>query len=165
MHNVPTRQPNRDWLTVLRLYLSWVLVANLVWETSHLPLYTIWRDAAPSQVAFAIFHCTGGDVLIAGASLLGALLLWGSARWPGERYWAVAAIAIVGGFAYTMFSEWLNIEVRGTWTYTDSMPRLPLVGTGLTPLAQWLVVPTVAFWWTRHRFRKVTKMEAALHDQ
>ena len=153
MHDVSTRQRTRDWLIVFRVYMSCVSVGNLVWEIAQLPLYTIWHDATPSKVAFAVLHCTAGDVLIASGSLLGALLLWGNARWPAERYWAVAAIAILGGVAYTMFSEWLNTTVRGAWAYTSSMPRLPVVGTGLTPLAQWLVVPTTAFWWTRRRRR------------
>jgi hypothetical protein len=25
-------------------------------------------------------------------------------------------------------------------------PRLPIIGTGLTPLVQWLAVPTLALW-------------------
>jgi hypothetical protein len=48
----------------------------------------------------------------------------------------------VGGAAYTVFSEWLNVEVLRTWSYTALMPRVPLLGTGLSPLVQWVVVPT-----------------------
>jgi len=44
-----------------------------------------------------------------------------------------------------VFSEWLNVEVRATWTYTDQMPVLPPLGTGLTPLLQWLIVPTLTW--------------------
>jgi hypothetical protein len=31
------------------------------------------------------------------------------------------------------------------------MPRLPLLGTGLSPIAQWFVVPTAALVWARRR--------------
>src|SRR3546814_2774681 len=61
-------------------------------------------------------------------TLLGALILAGDPRWPQARFHAVAALAILGGLAYTIFSEWLNTEIRGSWAYTDAMPQLPLVG-------------------------------------
>jgi hypothetical protein len=40
----------------------------------------------------------------------------------------------------------MNITVLGSWSYAESMPRLDLGGIeiGLTPLAQWLVVPPLA---------------------
>ena len=53
--------------------------------------------------------------------------------------------AIVLGIAYTNLSEWLNVQILRRWSYTAAMPVLPLVGTGLTPLLQWLIVPGIAF--------------------
>jgi hypothetical protein len=126
-----------------------IVPAHLAWETAQLPLYTIWRKGNWSEIAFAAVHCTAGDVLIAGVSLLGALLLLGGARWPDERYVAVATLTVVVGIAYTTFSEWLNTQVRASWTYSDLMPTLPVTGTGLSPLAQWVVIPIAAFWWAR----------------
>lgn len=142
---------NLAWLTALRRYMAVIVPANLAWETTHVPLYTIWRKGSWSEITFAVLHCTGGDVLIAGASLLGALLLLGSARWPNDRYLAVAMLTVGIGVAYTIFSEWLNTQVRASWTYSDFMPTLPLTGTGLSPLAQWIVIPLAAFWWARRR--------------
>ena len=40
------------------------------------------------------------------------------------------------------------------WAYGSAMPRLPWLGTGLSPLAQWLVVSAPALAWagrTRNR--------------
>jgi len=119
-----------------------------------LPLYTISHEGSTSEILLAILHCTGGDILIASMALLGALLVAGDRRWPNARFHAVAAIAVFGGFAYTLFSEWLNTEVRGSWAYTELMPRLPVIGTGVSPLVQWLVVPLAAFWWARHPFTR-----------
>ena len=48
------------------------------------------------------------------------------------------------GVCYTVFSEWLNVFVREGWAYTDWMPVLPLLGTGLTPVLQWLLLPGLA---------------------
>jgi hypothetical protein len=46
-----------------------------------------------------------------------------------------------------MFSEWLNIEVRGAWAYRDTMPVIPVIGMGLSPFLQWIIVPILAFKW------------------
>ncbi|KAB2916385.1 MAG: hypothetical protein F9K29_11600 [Hyphomicrobiaceae bacterium] len=137
------------WLLVLRRYLIAIAFGNLAWEFAQLPLYTIWHEGSAKRIVFAAVHCTGGDVLIAGSTLVGSLLVLGGSRWPDRRYERVAAAAVVGGLAYTLFSEWLNTEVRGSWAYAGSMPQLPLIGTGLAPLMQWLIIPPLAFWWAR----------------
>ena len=109
------------------------------------PLYTLWRTGTVGEIVSAALHCTGGDVLIATASLVLALIAVGSSAWPRERFLPVVVAAMVLGLGYTAFSEWLNIEVRRTWAYSDLMPVLPWLGTGLSPLAQWLVIPALAF--------------------
>ena len=48
---------------------------------------------------------------------------------------------------YTVYSEYLNTVVRGAWAYTEWMPTVPWLGTGLSPLAQWLIIPTVTLIW------------------
>jgi len=53
------------WRRALRIYLAAVAVANLIWETLQLPLYTIWQSGAVQSQAFGIVHCTIGDVVIA----------------------------------------------------------------------------------------------------
>ncbi|MBL8381210.1 MAG: hypothetical protein JNM79_25305 [Burkholderiales bacterium] len=92
-------------------------------------------------------------MLIAAAGLLSALLIAGKPSWPGTGFGPVAGITIVAGIAYTVFSEWLITSVRGSWTYTDATPVLPLLGVGLTPVLQWLIVPSIAFWFVRDQAR------------
>jgi hypothetical protein len=133
------------WLSAIRWYLAVIAVGNLLWEFAHMPLYTLWRTGTVGEIVFAAAHCTGGDVLIATASLVLALIAVGSPAWPSERFLPVAVAAMALGLGYTAFSEWLNIGVRRAWAYSDLMPVLPWFGTGLSPLAQWLVVPALAF--------------------
>jgi hypothetical protein len=133
------------WHHVLRRYLLAILVGNFAWEFAQLPLYTIWYEGTVGQIVFAALHCTTGDVLIAGSAVLGTIMIAGDARWPYTRYWTMAVIAVLIGLAYTVYSEWINTEIRGGWAYTTWMPTLPLVGTGISPLLQWLVVPPLAF--------------------
>jgi hypothetical protein len=118
------------------------LFVNLVWEFAQLPLYTMWRSEPWPRIAFALFHCTVGDMLIGGSALGFALIVAGRG-WPPEARARrrVAILTTLVGVAYTIFSEWLNVEIRHAWAYTDLMPRLPPLGTGLTPVLQWLFLP------------------------
>jgi hypothetical protein len=137
------------WLRPFAHYVGWMLAGNLAWEIAQLPLYTIWREGTAGQIVFAVLHCTAGDGLIAASALALAWFLAGRPRWPSQGYGRVAIIAIAAALTYTVFSEWLNVSVRGAWAYADAMPKLPPFGTGLAPLLQWLVVPGITFWWLR----------------
>lgn len=129
---------------VLR-YLAIVIPANFAWEIAQIPLYSIWREASPADVAFAILHCTGGDALIAAASFGLALLVTGRhARHLGAARRRVAVTTIAIAVAYTVFSEWLNVSVRGNWAYSPWMPEI--FGIGLSPLLQWVFTPALGFW-------------------
>jgi hypothetical protein len=53
-------------------------------------------------------------------------------------------MALSIGVGYTIFSEYLNTVIRRSWTYAELMPTLPLLGIGLAPMAQWVVVPSAS---------------------
>lgn len=125
-------------------YLAAMLALNLVWEVAQLPLYTLWVEGTPGEIAFAVLHCTGGDALIAAAALALAILLTRSWHWPSQGWARVTLVATLIGLGYTVFSEWLNVDLRQSWTYTAAMPRLPPWGTGLAPFLQWLLLPPLA---------------------
>jgi hypothetical protein len=132
--------------TILR-FLGAMAAGNLLWELGHLPLYTLWVEGTWGEISYAVLHCTVGDMMIAGICLLVSLAFIGRSIWPRGRFGAVALATILMALSYTVFSEWLNTEVRGSWAYREAMPRLPGLGIGLTPILQWLVVPVLAFRW------------------
>src|SRR3546814_8106405 len=102
-----------------------------------MPLYTLWETGTASAIGFAALHCTGGDILIALASVMLALFLAGRPAWPRSDSRRVIVITVILGLSYTLFSEWLNIEIRQCWAYREAMPVIPLVGTGFSPVLQW----------------------------
>ena len=101
------------------------------------------RSCSPPRIALR------GDLLIATSALVLALIAFGRPDWPARGFAPVATAAILIGLGYTVFSEWLNTEIRRSWAYAELMPVLPFLGTGLSPLAQWIVIPSAAFWWAR----------------
>lgn len=144
---VPQAQIRVRWspgLVAFGWYLALLLPANLAWEAAQLPFYTIWTEASARAIAFAVLHCTVGDGMIGAFSLAAALVLLGAREWPARGAASVAVVATAVGLGYTVFSEWLNVEIREAWAYAETMPRLPPLGTGLTPVLQWLVLPPLA---------------------
>lgn len=142
-HRPAATTPARQ--TGLRYVIATVAL-NLIWEIAQMPFYTLWLTGSGPDITYAILHCTVGDMLIASVSLTAARVILRARHWPEERALSVAVITIALALAYTVFSEWWNVEVLQAWAYRNIMPRLPLLGTGLSPLLQWLVVPLLAFW-------------------
>jgi hypothetical protein len=146
---------DREALALLALrYFPWFAALNLMWETAQLPLYTIWTDATYGEIAFAVFHCTLVDVLI-GATALAITLTLTRTRAPEDWRWVrIAILLVLLGAAYTAFSEWMNTTLL-RWAYSALMPTLNLGGIkiGLSPLAQWVVVPLLALYLTRSSVR------------
>lgn len=138
-----------SWLSWLRRYLLSLAIANLLWEALHMPLYALWNEAAPRQIITYGIHCVGGDMLIGAASLLLALVAFAKPDWPSSRYWRIGIAVTSLGFLYTLWSEWYNVIVVHRWAYSAAMPVIPRVGIGVSPLAQWLVIPAAGFWWAK----------------
>jgi hypothetical protein len=134
------------WRFIALRFLPWFAGLSLAWEIAHTRFYTIWTEASPAYLAYSIAHCTLGDLLIGLASLALALTMAREGRLHAWRLAPVATLTTGFGTAYTIFSEWMNVRLLQSWTYADSMPTLPLGGfeMGLTPLLQWLLLPTLA---------------------
>lgn len=132
------------WRFVFARYLPALAVLSTLWEVVQLPLYTLWWEAPPTSIAYAVFHCTVGDVLIGAGALLTALIATRSGALRDWNWILVNTVAVIFGLAYTVFSEWLGTGVRASWTYTEWMPVTPFVPIGVSPLLQWVVVPLAA---------------------
>lgn len=121
------------------LWAALAFVLNLIWEIAHVRLYTIWAAEDGMSVAWALLHCSLGDVVIAVAMFALAGIVLRRADWPASRPWTGGAIVVIGAVAFTAWSEWYNVYRAGNWGYTASMPMI--FGIGVSPLLQWIVLP------------------------
>lgn len=133
------------WRFVLARYLPVLGAANLIWETLQLPLYTIWYEQDAGTQAYAVLHCTAGDILIGGSTLVLAVILFGGREWPRSRHGSVLAVAMLLGVAFTVMSEWISTRITLGWQYAEAMPVVPPFGTGLAPLLQWVLIPPLTY--------------------
>jgi len=110
-----------DWARALRRYLVASVALHFVWEVVQLPLYTISSKGTLQQQAFAVFHCTIGDAMIAGLALFVTLAAVGRPGWPYEALRPAFLLTLLIGFVYTIYSEWLNVSAIAGH---ESEPRL-----------------------------------------
>ncbi|MBI3916088.1 MAG: hypothetical protein HY322_03670 [Betaproteobacteria bacterium] len=138
-------QSRAAWRFVLTRFVPLLTAANLVWKIFQLPFYTLWQEGTPRSRVFAILHCTAGDVMIGTAALLISVMFFGRRGWPRSRHGRVVGTATLIGVGYAVLSEWVNTEVTMGWAYAESMLRVPPLGTGVTPLLQWIIVPPLVY--------------------
>lgn len=124
---------------------------NLTWEFAQVPLFAGMPSAEHWRAILVCGRATLGDVVIA---LLGFWVVAASAR---ARDWVLrpTAVQVIGfaavGVLITVVMEWLATQVLGRWTYAEAMPIIPLLGVGLSPLLQWVVLPPIVVWFVRRQ--------------
>lgn len=129
------------------------LLLNFPWEVLQVPLFTGMADAPHVQVIEGCLQATLGDMVIMliayeSVSFAAHGRLWISTS-SGRQLALFTAIGVVIAAAI----EWL--ATRGqwfqSWTYSLRLPVVPGVDIGLTPLAQWIVLPLVVAWFVRRQ--------------
>ena len=119
------------------------LPLQLLWEIAQFPLYTVWHEGDWSYILYGLIHCTLGDMLILLSSY------WVVALLNRNRLWYCTNILVSGflftliGLGYTVYSEMLNVNIKGTWAYTELMPIIPVIEIGGMPFMQWILIPPV----------------------
>ena len=135
------------------LILSLGLVLELIWEIIQFPLFTIWHEESWSNILFALIHCTLGDLMILLAAYWIVALLNRNRHWYQLNTLRNGLLFTFIGLTYTVYSEYINVSIRGSWEYNELMPIIPSLGTGAAPFFQWVLIPPLLLW----LMHKVTK--------
>ena len=136
------------WAFIALRFVPALAILNTVWEIAQLPLYTLWEEGSLPSIAYAVLHCTLGDVAIGTLALVFALIATRARAVETWRWRQVALFLVVPAVGYTVFSEWMNTVARAGWEYSALMPIVRFLGLeiGLSPLLQWVVIPPLALW-------------------
>lgn len=153
-----------EWWGYVGRYLVFVIACSLIWESIHMPLYTLWAKATVWGLAADVVVCTGANMVIASVSLAVAMIVVGNNSRPLQHPLRVALLACGMAVAYTLVSEWLNVQVFHSWAYSSLMPLLPGTNIGASPILQWIVTPSVALWWARRCALRHQPAERTISD-
>lgn len=124
---------------------------NYPWEMLQAPFFAGMTDMRHWDAVRECSWATLGDAgLLVGAFWVGAAVQRTRGWMARPRPSAVAAFLATGLLA-TVVVEWLATEVWHRWEYGPRMLTLPVLGTGVTPLLQWLVLPPLLIWIVRRQ--------------
>jgi hypothetical protein len=131
--------------------LVFSFLLNLAWEVWQILFFRGMADQPHWLGVKACTQATFGDAGIALAAF------WVTAAYARTRSWILRpnrldiAIFLGVGVVVTIIFEALATGMLERWAYNDAMPRLPVLGTGLLPLLQWLALPPLVLWFVRRQ--------------
>ncbi|WP_422373136.1 hypothetical protein [Hoeflea sp.] len=124
---------------------------HFVWEFWQAPTYAGMIELNHWDGIKLCSSATFGDV---GFALTAFWITSAAAR---TRYWVLrpapwqVVLFLAVGIALTVGFEYYYTNMTLRWTYSDLMPLVPPLGTGLSPLLQWLAIPLAVLWFTRRQ--------------
>lgn len=124
---------------------------NFVWEMWQVPFFENIQTLSHWKGVKICSQATFGDVVIALIAFWSVAVIVQSRSWIRQpNSWQIAGFIIFGVFI-TIGLEALATHVLGRWQYGDLMPTLPILGTGLLPLLQWILLPPLILWFVRRQ--------------
>jgi hypothetical protein len=140
------RRPAR-WQPWLALGLFGFL-PHFVWEILQVPLYEHMHASRHWSAVLQCSRATVGDVVITWTAYAVAAGRVQDRWWLGASHWGRPLTVFLGaGLVKTVVLEWLNVYAWRRWAYSPDMPVV--LGIGLAPIVQWLLVPLVTLWLAR----------------
>ena len=115
-----------------------------------IPFYAAMTEKLHWQGVWICTRATFGDVIIM------LIAFWSVALVVKSRFWILGPSRyqlgwfILAGVLITVGMEEISLHL-GRWEYGPLMPTLPLLGTGVLPLTQWILLPPVVVWFVRRQ--------------
>ena len=124
---------------------------NFVWEFLQVPLYQDMAEAVHWHGIRTCAQASAADGVIMLVGFWSTALLWRTRSWVLRPTTRQVVVFSGVGVGITTVVEYLATTQGWTWgwTYADAMPVVPIVGTGLSPLLQWVLLPPLTIWFVR----------------
>lgn len=145
--------PSLHWLDLPEWNVAiFSFLLNFVWEVQQMPFFQAPPEFACSELIRNCTLATVGDVGISLVAFWTVAAISRSRQWfrQPRRYQIVGFILV--GLVITVIFEALATGALNRWDYAPLMPTLPLLGTGLLPLLQWLLLPPIILWFVKRQF-------------
>lgn len=124
-------------------------LGHFAWELLQAPLFASLGQTEHFTGTLICLKATLGDITIALAAFWCAALVGEGRNWIANKKVAAPAVFFAVGLMATIGLEYLHTEVTGRWAYDADMPTLPVLGTGLSPILQWVFVPMLVLFYMR----------------
>lgn len=118
-------------------------VINFVWEMLQMPLFEFPAQSSLAQMNLVCVQASAGDALMV------VVAYWIVAAAQRDKNWIFHSsvrslgLFLIPGIVMTIAFEAMATGPLHRWAYAEAMPTIPGLGTGVAPLAQWLILPLI----------------------
>lgn len=107
-----------------------------------------------TQINLACIQASAGDAAMIVIAFWVVVFLQKDREWYLHPSVRSLVLFLLPGVIMTIVFEAMATGPLDRWAYTNAMPTLPGLGTGLAPLAQWLLLPPLIIFIIRHQVRR-----------
>lgn len=135
-------------LLLFAVFFGGGFLLHLLWEKLHVVLYTGYQTY---NLPFLVqLKASAGDLVFMAVFYLALALIHRDIYWIEQRSafrhpatWGITAL--LGVLMAVGFELWA-VYVDHRWIYQETMPLIPIVKVGLSPVMQMVTVPLAALW-------------------
>lgn len=131
-------------------------LGHFAWEILQAPLFESLSQTDHFVGIAICLQATLGDLAIALAAFWCAAIAGQGRNWVSKRGVPAITVFFAIGLLATVALEYLNTEVTGRWVYDGVMPVIPFLGTGLSPILQWIFIPMFVITYMHRLTPKIT---------
>lgn len=125
------------------LILTFSILLNFIWEMAQMPLYK--GMSFNTQDTLFCFLAAIADTVMVLLIYFGFALLLKNALWiQNLSAKKVVIVMLIGGIGAVLAE--IRHTTEGNWAYANSMPIVPLVNAGLSPVLQFLMLPSLIYY-------------------
>lgn len=131
-----------DFAVRMGLIALTAAVLHLIWENVHVSLYGGYENISALPITF---YATLGDVAYTIAAVALVSFLKNTVSWlRALSMWDMLGLALIGTWI-ALFVEYKALAL-GKWFYLDTMPMIPILDVGLTPVLQMMILLPLSVW-------------------
>ncbi|TFI59767.1 hypothetical protein E2493_02705 [Sphingomonas parva] len=136
--------------------MMFAFLLNYPWELIQAPLYQGMASAPHWTSVLVCSRAAVGDAVIAFIAFCTACLAARTPSWPMQPNRRGIIVFMGVGLVITVVIEHLatsSTSASWGWRYSSMMPLVPLIGAGLSPVLQWLILPPLVVWLARRHLQ------------
>lgn len=139
----------REFFGLLTVFFTVSFLLHFVWEMWQIPFFLEMADAPHSEVVGLCTKAAVGDAVMATIAYIMGALIARRVNWLLVPKMRPLLMYFATGLVFTVILEYRATEIADRWQYSELMPRLPLLNTGLIPLLQWVLLPLVTLYFSQ----------------
>jgi len=115
---------------------------NFTWEVIQISLYK-GSSCSIGHIAFCGLASVADSIMVL-LLYFGVAFIFRKPLWIQHLKWQRIAIVILIGGTGAVLAEMRHLS-SGSWAYADSMPIIPIVNVGISPVLQFMVLPLLIY--------------------